>query len=133
VTTPAAGDGQQQQQGPAGGDGPADTTGERLDRLEGAVGRIEAALGRVVPAAHEASRDRVEARLDRPTSVEEQVEAELAKRDKRARADKDKADRDKAEKDWRDQTEQRLAALAEKPPAPPERRATRILGWGRGA
>ena len=105
-----------------------DTEGEpdRLDRLESKVDALAAAVGRLVPGIHKASTARVEARLDRPTTVEEQVQAELGRRDKEAK-----------EKEWREGVDSRLAAAEapkpppEQPPAPPIPLKQRILGWSR--
>ena len=123
---------------PAGGEPPA---GDRLDRLEEtqreqgtALQRIETALAKIVPGSHAEAQDRVQDRLDRPSQAEgtiaEQVQAELRKaREKDARdaaAAKERADRDAAEQS----TAERLAKLEEKPPQPPARRVTKLLGWG---
>ena len=125
---PAAAEGQQQQA--SGGEG------DRLDRLEetqreqgSALERIEAALARVIPGSHDEAQQRVEDRMDRPSQVQEQVRQELA----RARAEQDAAaaaaERDAEHKSLKE----RVAALAETPPRPPARRATKLLGWGDGS
>jgi flagellar biosynthesis/type III secretory pathway protein FliH len=103
---------------------PSADTGERLDRLEGAVGRIEQALGKLVPTGTRAdSEQRVQRRLEAPSTVEDQVRAELAK------ARREEADQAAAA--GKEETlNQRLAKLEERPPAPPVKRATKMLGWG---
>ena len=63
----------------------------------------------------------------KPESIEAQVRAELERRD-REKADAEKADAEKAEKE---SLAQRLAKLEESPPAEPNRRSTRLLGWGK--
>jgi hypothetical protein len=106
----------------------AQDTGTRQDRVEHRLDRIEAALARLVPKSRADSEARVESRLDRPTDVQEQVRAELA------RAEEEQAAA-RAEEQAKAETEtvsQRLAKLEETPPAPPVRRATRALGWGDG-
>lgn len=119
-------------------DGQADppagrTDSERLDSLENAVGRIESALARVLPGSHAEARQRTEQRLDRPTTVEEQTQAELARareegrQEERDAAAKVKADGERQAAD--ESVQSRLAKLEEKPPAPPTRRAERIM-WG---
>lgn len=54
-------------------------------------------------------------------SVAEQVQAELARKEAAA-----------TEQAERQTLHDRLAKLEEQPPAPPVRRATRLLGWGNG-
>lgn len=115
---------------PPAGDPPAGAaagdTGERLTRVEAAVGRIETALARIIPASHADAQQRVETRLDRPASIEEQVQAELAK----ARQEQEAQAAADAEKAEREDIKAKVATLTEKPPEPPVRRATRLLGWG---
>lgn len=108
----------------AGGNG--DGTDTRLARVESAVERIENTLARLVPTSHRQAEQRVEGRLDRPSSVEEQVRAELA----RAKAEQEQAAAADADKAERETTAQRLAKLEERPPEPPVKRATKMLGWG---
>lgn len=74
-----------------------------------------------MPTSHAESEQRVESRLDRASSVEEQVRAELAR-----------AQSEQQQQAEQQTVAQRLAALEEKPPAPPARRATKLLGWGGG-
>lgn len=105
----------------------------RLDKIESeqerqgsALERIEHALARLVPTGSQPdAQQRTEERLDRPSSVEEQVRAELAKRDRQA-AEQSAADEAKTE---RESIREQLAKLQEKPPAPPVSRATRLM-WG---
>lgn len=112
---------------PADDGGQDDGTDERLDRLEATVGRIEQALTKLVPTGTRPdARRRVERRLDAGSSIEEQVAAELDRRDKAA-ADKKAAD-EAAERER--STAARIAALEERPPAAPVKRATKVLGWG---
>lgn len=109
--------------------------GDRLDRIEATqqeqgatLQRISEALARIVPGSRAESAERVEARLDRPSTVEEQVKAELA----RAKAEEKRQADEAAAKGERETIAQRVARLEEKPPAAPVRRATKILGWGDG-
>lgn len=108
------------------------STDERLDHLEGAVDRIEAALSRLVPGSHAEAQQRTEQRLDRGSSVADQVRAELARAKEEetaaAAADTEKQSRE-AE---RREVQERLARLEERPPAPPRSRRTSLLGWGDG-
>jgi len=96
----------------------------RLDRIEKAVDKLSALVEGILPGSHAEAQERTERNLDRPSSIEEQVQAELAKRDREA---KDKT-RDEEHTSMREQ----LAKLREVPPAPPVPRRTRMLGWGPG-
>lgn len=101
---------------------------ERLDRVEDKLDKLADAVNRLLPGSHKEAEHRTEERLDRSSSIEEQVAAELEKRDRLAREQAD-ADAAKAE---RETTAQRLARLEERPPAPPRSRRTTLLGWGDG-
>jgi hypothetical protein len=114
---------------------------DRIDRLEDrqaeqgeALTRIEAMLAKVIPGSHAEAERREEHRLDRGSNLAEQVRAELQKaRDDEARA---KADTDtrNAELSEREQIKADLAALREKPPAPPRNPVKKLatMGWGDG-
>jgi hypothetical protein len=97
----------------------------RLDRMEDKLDAVIATVAGLVPSGHAEAQRREADKLDRPSQVAELVAAELSRRDKE-RADREQAE---AEKSERAQTGERLARLEEKPPAPPERRATRFM-WG---
>ena len=101
--------------------------GDRLDRLEGKVDALAAAVARLVPGVHKASTEKVEARLDRPSTVEEQVQAELVKAREAEARDKAAAD----EKSEREQMKADLARLTESKPEPPVPMRQRLLGWSR--
>jgi hypothetical protein len=94
----------------------------RLDRIEAAVDKLTAAVSGILPGSRKEAGDRLERRLDRPSTVQEQVEAELAKREKDAADQK----RNSEHEDLKSQ----VAKLSERPPAEPARRATKLLGWG---
>ncbi len=81
-----------------------------LDRLPGKSG---------APASAGTSGDTA------PTSIADEIRAQLEERDRKAAADKDKAGQD----EWRQNVDKRLAELAEKPPESPARRAEKIMGW----
>lgn len=109
----------------------------RLDRLEATqheqgetLTRIEQALAKIVPGSHAEAERRTEERLDRGSSLAEQVRAELdkAKQDEAAAAERD------SEKSEREQIKEQLAALREKPPAPPRNPIKKFatIGWGDG-
>lgn len=86
---------------------------------------VERVVARIIPGSHAEAEARTERRLDRPSTVEEQVKAELAK----ARADQDRAAAAEAEKSERQTLREQVAKLAEVKPEPPERRSTRVM-WG---
>lgn len=108
---------------------------ERLDRLEHTqaeqgtkLDAILEKLGHVVPSSHAEAEERQERRLDRPSNVAEQVQAELAKaREEEAR----QASRAEHETEH-ERIKAEQARLREAPPLPPARRATKLLGWGDG-
>lgn len=98
--------------------------GERLDRVEAKVDKLTGLVekfigsgGNTEPAAKQAP--------TRPEGVEEQVRAELA----RAKAEEAKQ---AEERETKETVASLRAKLEEKPPAPPVRRATKLLGWGDG-
>lgn len=100
--------------------------GERLDRLESKVDRLAGLVSKLIPdGSHADAQERTERRLDRPSTVEEQVRAELAK----AKADQERAEQEQAASAERETVAQRLARLEEVKPEPPERRSTRVM-WG---
>jgi hypothetical protein len=110
------------------GPGEDASTDQRLDHLENAVERIEQALTRLVPGSRAEAQQRTEQRLDRSSSVAEQVQAEL----KRVESEKQAAAAAEGEQSERKQVQERLARLEEQPPAPPRLRRTALLGWGDG-
>jgi hypothetical protein len=103
------------------------TDHERLGRVESAVDRIEQALSRVLPTREEAQEHEAD-KLDRPSNVAEQVRAELDK----AKREQEAADRAAAERGEMETLKERVARLAETPPAPPSLRRVKVLGWGDG-
>ncbi len=119
-------------------DPPAD---DRLDKLEAtqetqghALERIEQALSRIAPGSHAQAQERTEQRLDRGSSLAEQVKPELAKaKEDEARETADAQAKD-AEKTEREEIRAATAALREKPPAPPRNpfKALATKGWGDG-
>ena len=115
---------------------PPGTDNERLDRLEdgqremrGDIGAIKDMLAKVLPT-HAQAQQHTEDHLDRGSSIKEQVEAELARRDKEA-ADRQAADAERAD---RETIREAAARLREKPPAPPRNpvKALATKGWGDG-
>lgn len=72
---------------------------------------------------HKAAEEHTERRLDRGSSIQEAVQAELARAREREAAEK-------AQQTEKETLAQRLARLEEKPPAPPQPRREAIM-WGR--
>jgi hypothetical protein len=103
-----------------------DSLAERQNRVEGKLDQLlNMVTGGGKLVSHGQAQQDTEDRLDRPSSVAEQVRAELAK------AEQDRASRSAAEdeKAEREQMKADLAALREKPPAPPQPRRQRVM-WG---
>jgi hypothetical protein len=101
-------------------DEPADTE-TRLDRLERKLDELLA--GRT--PAHAAAEQHEEKHLDRPSTIEEQVRAEL----KRAEQEKAKADADEQAKSEQQTIREQLAKLTESKPVAPQPRRQRVM-WG---
>lgn len=98
---------------------------DRVERLETSQSTILGKLDELLGRTHKAAAEHTEQRLDRPSSVEEQVRAELDRKD-RERADA--ADKQAQAKE-RETLAQRLAKLEEKPPQAPQPRRQRVM-WG---
>ena len=92
------------------------TLTQKLDELIGMVSRKPP--GQSAP-------DETHGPAGRPASVEEQVQAELA----RAKREADEAAAAEAEKSDREQIKEAVAKLQEAPPQQPQRRSTRVM-WG---
>jgi hypothetical protein len=101
---------------------------DRVERLESGQSRILGKLDQLLSGtgkAHEAAEEHEERRLDRPSSIEEQVRAELARADEE-KAKAAEADADKTERQTIRET---LAKLTEVPPRQPQPRRQRAM-WG---
>lgn len=110
-------------QPPAQPPAPAQHDGSTDERLT----RIENALAALVPGSHAQAQAHTERRLDRPSTVAEQVQAELAK----AREKQQREEAEAARASELAGLKQTVAQLAEKPPEPPVRAVTRLM-WGTG-
>jgi len=100
----------------------------RVDSLSGKVDQILSVLGKFTggpPVSRETAAQQTEDRLDRPSSVAEQVRAELAKAEQQRASDQAAAD-DRSE---REQIRARVAKLEETRPEPPQPRRQRVM-WG---
>ncbi len=112
--------------------------GDRLDKLEATqeqqghtLEEIKGMLARVLPT-HAQAQQHTEQRLDRGSSLAEQVKAELAAaREDEAREQADNAAKE-TERSEREEIRAAAAALREKPPAPPRNplKALATKGWG---
>lgn len=118
----------EQERGGSEAEGFSEAETGTLERVEGRLDRLEQLVRNLIPGSRRESAERVEDRLDRPSNVEEQVRAELA----RAQREQAEADAAQASEQERETIAQRVAKLEERPPAEPVRRATRALGWGDG-
>jgi heme oxygenase len=101
---------------------------DRVGTIEGKVDQIITRLGELVrgtgPAAgaHATAAEVTNARLE-PQTVEEQVAAALEAKDRQAK--------EAALHEDVASLKEATAALAEKPPEPPQRRVEKVMGWGR--
>jgi hypothetical protein len=109
----------------------ADDDGEtqHMDQaaLSDRMTRLEEKLDQLLASGHKKAEAREEAHLDRPSTVEEQVRAELQRAEQERAAAASAAD----EKTERETIKAQLAALAETPPAQPTPRRTRLMWGGR--
>jgi hypothetical protein len=102
-----------------------DLTG-RVESLETGQSKILGKLDELIGGGHAKAEAHEERRLDRPSTIEEQVRAELDRKDREARtaAEKD------AEKSERDTMRETLAKLTEAAPVQPQPRRQRVM-WGK--
>jgi hypothetical protein len=108
--------------------GEAPTTAElaaRVDSLDSKLDRIIDLFGAKKDQAHDAAQQHTEERLDRPTSVAEEIRAQLAAQ----RASDEAAAAGRADADWRKDVNDKLAGLTEQQPEPPQRRVEKLMGW----
>lgn len=104
---------------------------DRVERLETSTGKIESKLDELLGMfktggkAQVAAAEHEERKLDRPSAVEEQVRAELARAEQEAKA---KADAE-SEKSERQTIREQLARLTETKPVAPQPRRQKIM-WG---
>lgn len=105
-----------------------DALEDRVERLETGQNRILSKLDELLGTgskAHAAAQEHEEKHLDRPSTIEEQVRAELARKDAEAKA---AADAD-AEKSERQTIKEQIAKLTEAKPVAPQPRRQRVM-WG---
>lgn len=93
---------------------------QRQDALDGKLDQILSVLGKQPAAKEPATEEK-----NPPTSVAEEIRAQLDERDRKAAADKTAADADA----WRKGVDEKLAGMGEKAPEPPVRRVEKFMGW----
>lgn len=102
---------------------------DRVERLETGQSKILGKLDELLGAGsktHQAAEKHQAERLDRPSSIEEQVRMELARKEREA-AEQAAKDQEKSE---RQTLAERLAKLEEAPPVQPQPRRQRVM-WGK--
>jgi hypothetical protein len=92
-----------------------------VSKLDERVGRIETAVQTLINSLHGKSEKVTEEGLSARGNVAEEVQAELARRDAKAKADADAAEFTSLK--------ETVAKLAEKPPESPHRRIEEIMGY----
>ena len=98
---------------------------QRISHLEQGIDRILEVLGKGEGKAHQRAEEHTEDRLDRPSTIAEQIREQLAEAKAREAADAEK--RGQAER--LAAVEQKVTDMAEKTPEAPQRRIEKILGW----
>jgi hypothetical protein len=97
----------------------------RIDAVESKLDLILDKLGGKKDEAHAAAEQHTEERLDRPSTIAEEIRAQLAKRDAeaaKAASERDQADRLAA-------IEARVTGMTEQVPEAPQRRVEKLMGW----
>ena len=107
------------------GPGPDAGLADRVERLESGQSSIIRKLDELIGGAHAKAADHTETRLSRPSSIEDQVRAELDRKDREAR---DTAEKEGTKTDLQAMREQ-LAKLTEAKPVQPQPRRQRVM-WG---
>jgi hypothetical protein len=101
-------------------------TEERITAIETTLQRFGTILEGLAGSAHGQAADATAARLDRPSSVEEQARAAV----EQALADRDAKDRQDTLSGSLAAVQADVASLKEGPPARPERRIEKFMRWG---
>jgi hypothetical protein len=99
---------------------------QSLDSMAERQDRIEAKLDQLLAGGHKQAEAREEQHLDRPSTVQEQVRAELARADAERKAQADA----EAEKSEQQSMREQLAKLTEAKPVQPQPRRQRWV-WGK--
>jgi hypothetical protein len=96
----------------------------RVDRLDSKLDTI-IGMFRTGSPAQAAAQQHTEDRLDRPSSVADEIARQLEEQRARDAASRDADD----QAEWRKSVDDRLTGMTEQAPADPPRRATRFM-WG---
>jgi transposase len=102
---------------------------DRVASLEDGQSKIMNKLDELIGGVHTKAAEHQETRLGRPSSVEDQVRAELDRKDREAKAAAEKEAEKEAEKSERQTMREMLAKLTEAPPVQPQPRRQRAM-WG---
>src|SRR5215472_91191 len=98
---------------------------QRINSLDSKIDTILDKLGGARDSAHEHAAEHTAERLDRPTSIADEIRQQLAAQ--RAKDETDAAG--KADQEWKQGVNDTLAGLQEKIPEPPQRRIEKVMGW----
>ena len=97
----------------------------RVNALDSKVDKILEVLGRRKDDVHDDAAQHTQDRLDRPSTVAEEIRAQLE-----AQRTADAADAEKrGQADWRSGVDAKLAEMTEQAPDAPMRRVEKIMGW----
>jgi hypothetical protein len=97
----------------------------RIDGIESKLDLLIDKLGGKKDEAHDAAEQHTEERLDRPSTIAEEIRAQLAKRD----ADAAKAASEQSHADRLAAVESAVTGMAEQVPEAPQRWIEKRMGW----
>jgi hypothetical protein len=97
----------------------------RIDGIESKLDLLIDKLGGKKDEAHDAAQQHTEERLDRPSTIAEEIRAQLAKRD----ADAAKAASEQSHADRLAAVEATVTGMTEQVPEAPQRRVEKLMGW----
>jgi hypothetical protein len=97
----------------------------RIDGLESKLDLLIDKLGGKKDDAHDAAQQHTEERLDRPSSIAEEIRAQLAAAKAAEAADAEK----RGQADRLAAVEAAVTGMAEKVPEAPQRRVEKLMGW----
>lgn len=106
----------------------APSNAELAGRVDGLESKLDMILDRISGTegqAHAAAQQHTEDRLDRPSSIADEIRQQLAEQQRQQRADAEK----QGTSDRLAAVESSLAGMAEKVPEAPVRRVEKVMGW----
>lgn len=106
-----------------------DKLADRVEHLEDGQNKILAKLDQLVGGVHTRAEERTEDRLGRPSTVEEQVQRELKRKEDEEKARAAKAADQEERKTLKQELADMRAKLTEKLPEQPQPRRQRLM-WG---